>query len=533
MQALETYRHWLVGAFFGAYFLLGLWVLPDYGVGWDEPNQRNHGIVTVDYLNSKFGWYEGKFKPEADLLTYEFRHYGMLFQMACFAVERWLGLESFRENHLLRHYGVFLVFWLGSIAFYRWLLHRYRNWRWALLGTLLLVLSPRIFAHSFFNIKDSILLASYAFGSLTLWNFFEKRNWQTAVLHGLGSALAINARIVGVFLPAITLAWLALDFLLARQKWGHLRKNVPLLAVYAVSLSALTVLFWPYLWENPVGHLKEAFEVMGKYEWGGEVLIWGERFWARSSLPWWYAPSWILVTVPVLYTVLALSGMTRIVGGFFRRTRPWISFGWYADRERRFDAMALSLFLLPILIVIYKNSTLYDGWRQLHFVYPPFVALAMSGLAWWTQKLRPAVVWTITALCLAITAGHMIRIHPYQQASFNFLAGENRLMRFDQDYWGISYKQAYEELLRRDARECFTVYGLNFPAEANYYFLPDYARQHIRFLNGEDPDADYYLTNYRGHWDRDRYNRKKGPFKEELFAITVDGTKILGVYKLK
>ena len=35
----------------------------------------------------------------------------------------------------------------------------------------------------------------------------------------------------------------------------------------------------------------------------------------------------------------------------------------------------------------------------------------------------------------------MIKIHPYQYAYFNFLAGKDFNKKFEMDYWGLSYKE--------------------------------------------------------------------------------------------
>ena len=37
----------------------------------------------------------------------------------------------------------------------------------------------------------------------------------------------------------------------------------------------------------------------------------------------------------------------------------------------------------------------------------------------------------------------MIRDHPYQNVYFNLLAGSDKRHRFELDYWGLSYKEAW------------------------------------------------------------------------------------------
>ena len=44
------------------------------------------------------------------------------------------------------------------------------------------------------------------------------------------------------------------------------------------------------------------------------------------------------------------------------------------------DFVFLALSVGPILIVVLLDSVLYDGWRQIYFVYPALVLTAMRGL---------------------------------------------------------------------------------------------------------------------------------------------------------
>ena len=340
-----------------------------------------------------------------------------------------------REYYLVRHYAVFVLFWLGCIAFYRLLFAQTRSWKWALLGTLLLILSPRIFAHSFYNVKDAVFLSIFLFGIWTLWRFLEKPGVATALWHALSTAVLIDTRIVGVVLPAITFGWI-LIYALFPQKTGQNPKRLLLLfLLYIAATGPLLTALWPYLWEAPIAHFLEAFEVMGNFNWQGQVLLWNDWLEPHKQTPWHYVPSWMLVSTPVLNTLLFLTGLGLLIGKF-RLQR-------LADPEWRFALLGLSLYLLPLLVVIIKGSTLYDGWRQMFFLYPGFLIVALWALRvlYRREKLRR---WLqgILGISLLLILIQMIRIHPHQQVYLNVLAGDYRELRFEQDYWGLSYKQA-------------------------------------------------------------------------------------------
>jgi hypothetical protein len=43
------------------------------------------------------------------------------------------------------------------------------------------------------------------------------------------------------------------------------------------------------------------------------------------------------------------------------------------------DLIILGLFIIPIVTVITLDSELYDGWRQLYFIYTAIILIAVRG----------------------------------------------------------------------------------------------------------------------------------------------------------
>jgi hypothetical protein len=115
--------------------------------------------------------------------------------------------------------------------------------------------------------------------------------------------------------------------------------------------------------------------------------------------------------------------------------------------------LVLSTVLAPIGAAIVLRPVLYDGLRQFLFVLPPLAVLAGLGLdaiarAAWRRPKRLALA--LAGGSLALTAGEMWILHPYQSVYFNrtFGGGLPRAsQRFETDYWGSSYKEAVEWLI--------------------------------------------------------------------------------------
>jgi hypothetical protein len=97
---------------------------------------------------------------------------------------------------------------------------------------------------------------------------------------------------------------------------------------------------------------------------------------------------------------------------------------------------------------------MYNGVRHFVFVLPPFAVL--GGLAAGKLIERAANVGraTLALLITAIAIGvalpviDMVRLHPYEYASFNRVAGgvSGARTRYMLDYWGLALKQGAEAL---------------------------------------------------------------------------------------
>jgi len=529
--------------FFLAYLTLGITIYPDYGMSWDEALQREHGNVSARYVDHWYDYSEHKYSWQ-DLYEYPHRHYGVWYSTPMAWLEKYLELDNFRQYYHLRHLSVFLLFWLAGIFFYRILLKRFQHWSWALLGVSFLILSPRIFAHSFYNPKDLPLLALYVFSTCTLFKFWLKPSLGTGLLHGLACGMLISMRVVGLIMPMMTVFLIAADMLFNKILEPRWYKRYLLgMLIYLPSLAFFTVAFWPYLWECPWQNLMEAFGAMSQYGWEGKVLFAG-RFMYGDEVPWYYIPHWIGISTPLPYLFLLGVGIISLFPPLWTNIRRRRGKCLWAKDEERKDWAMLGLILAPVLAVIVQESIVYDGWRHLFFIYPCLVYLAVLGAYHiWQQRLhwvdyRQKSVGNIMVFVLVLSvvpvAWFMIKYHPFQNVYFNALKRGNQFGQYDLDYWGNSYKQGMEALLELDQSDTIKLAYQSHPATLNYRFLrPD---QQYRIELVEDwQQADYYISNYRTWAEGIKQARQRqGPYAGKLVhSIEVAGKPILGIYKVE
>lgn len=523
----SPHQRWLVPLFFVLLLAMGLLIYQDYGISIDEPVSRNNGLITLKHValkispawvaaNPEFGYFQ------TPLAEYQDRDYGVAFEATVTFLEKLFHLYETRDQYHFRHLCTFLVCWGGLIAFYQLAARRFNDWRIGLLATSWLVVSPRLFADFFYNDKDAVFMALFVISINTGVRMLLRPSAGRIGWHALACALTIDVRIMGVLLPLATFALLTWRGVVKEMNW---RQLLTVSMAYAVLTSGLIVLFWPYLWPSPLENFLTAFQNMKTFRWGGTVLYFGENV-SSLALPWHYAPVWISITTPILYLGAGLLGIIVVTWQIIQqRWRIW------QNEQQLQDVMFLGLFAGPLAAVIVMHSALYDGWRQLYFIYPAFLLLAVRGWVAVSQSISNRARWSrllygATALSLLVTAAQMVRDHPYQNVYFNWLVGPHVMQRFELDYWGLGYQEDLVYIAAHDPRQYINVYSpAPTPAYIARLMLPDKDRERLIMVDAPEK-ADYVITSYRGH-------PQPYPYPNEVYQIRADGRLIHSVFKLR
>jgi hypothetical protein len=258
-----------------------------------------------------------------------------------------------------------------------------------------------------------------------------------------------------------------------------------------------------------------------------------------GKLPWYYIPVWMGVTTPILYLVLFIVGtsatvrtfLTNLLGSNVSKARTL-----WANDDQLQDLLFLGLFLAPLLAVIVLHSVLYNGWRQMYFIYPAFALVAIRGLmALWslvkTKQFARRLFIVIVAGSMTYTGYWMVRWHPYQYLYFNVFAGQFA-KKFDVDYWAVAYRPLLEKVVGQDPQGKYSIFPVWWKWQISYFVstgaLPPQDRS--RIINDRSEDcSDYIITVPVGN--RKQYLEKK---EFELFdELKVDGQIIYTTFKRK
>ncbi len=513
---IEKSSNLIVVGFFVLFFVVGLSIYKDYGLSWDENSQwKNIGYVNVDFISHH--------NSDA-LLNSGDKYHGPAFEIVLIGIEKLFKLSDSRTIFLMRHFVTFLIFFISTIFFYLLALKIFKDKTLVLIGTLFYVLSPHIFAHAFYNSKDSVFLSFFTISIYTLIVFYEKRTVFWAFLFAAVSAFTIDIRIMGIIIPLIVILFVLLETIgLFNNKSKQKHKEI---LFYFIFLIPMIILFWPVLWLSPIHHFVEAFKEAFYYHWDIDVFYFGKTY-KSSELPWHYVPFWIGVSVPVLYSFLFLIGTLSLLKKGLTKPRIFL-------QSNQNQLIVLIWFFLPLLPIIFFKSIVFDTGRHLYFLHGGFVLISLFGLEAVYKKTKGKKIFyyffnLILFFSLLGAVKRMIELHPYQQMYFNLFAGKDMneiKKRFEMDYWGLSSREVLENILQKDSSERIKIFAENYPAKLNIKLFSEKQQKRIMYTDTAE-NANYFIADYRWHKGEDYL------YQKEFYSVVVGNAKIMTAFKVR
>ena len=501
LAALRRAPFWAQALALCALFAIaGVVVLDDYGIHWDEVTQRRIAIANVDYIIT------GDITDLSQAPDVSYRYYGVAYEMPLLLVERALGLQDTYYIYLMRHLAKHLLFIAGGF-FCGMLAYRTLGNRWiALLAMLMFLLHPRLYAHSFFNTRDVPFAALLLIALYLAHRAFRRDALGAFLLCGIVAGLAINLRVFALMLPPMILAMRAPDLWQAsgRAERKHILASV---GIFAAAALATAYIIHPYYWENPLRFV-EGIRVLAQHPNIISNLFMGEIY-PSDAVPWNFIPAWFAITAPPVALALGVIGCAAVC--WRGLSRPLAAL---REREIRFRIMLVGCIALPVTAAIVMQSNIYQGWRQMYFLWGPFCLLAAVGLhdianismgggIWkigarlpeWVRggRLRRTLAYGAAGVGLITTLTAVAALHPHQYVYFNALVDTKTpgalAKRYDMDYWLLSHHQLFKYLLARYPHDTLRVW---LDGNKAWRLLPQKDRERISRVSA--PDADFYLN---------------------------------------
>ena len=519
----------IVLIFFVLYFFLGLLCFKHYGFAFDEDIQRQIGESNLKYIINYFG-ISTISSPE---ILYP--HYGVSFEALALIIEKIFRVQDIHNQYLLRHFLIFLFSFIGVYFFFLLLFKRYRSIILSLIGCLLLILSPRFFAESFYNSKDIVFMYAFIISFYFSLLFLEKPKTKNTIFFALACAFLINIRVLGAILPLLVTIIFFIKYLRSDYK-----EFILYLFSYLFFLIIFTILMWPSLWSGPINGFINAFFIFKSYN----IEIYNYylgNYTNAKNIHWYYIPLWIFITTPPFILLLFFLGIVllikRVLGRLFSINNKDENKDLWRGSSELIDLISILSIILPISLTILLNSTLYNGWRHLYFVYPFLILISINPiyrLKITSQKLQKLSYLVIVVFCLYYSFWNL-KFHPFQYSYFNFLSGQKAHLNFDVDYWGLSNKYALEYIIKNNKYNSEKINVSNLSDTnliLNIKLLEKEKRAKINYV-GEFMKSDFLIDNNIFFKPSNKKRREILEHFDIFHQLIIDNVLITSIYRKK
>ena len=461
-----------------------------YGLSWDEPLFYDYGEA-VPYAYNPVNWFSGSFNIENSYGSSASDHANrgpayLILAAPFISLLKWLGLDSASAWHLTN----FLTFNLGVYLLYR-LASKWMSQESAFWAAALYTWQPLLWGHAFINPKDSVFMTFFIASIYSGFGMVENLAKEEYItFRKIFKIVLIPALILGFTISVRILAPLAglivvLYAMLILKKGFLTRSSLITLTFFGLLAFLFMVLFWPYLWVNPLTQFRQVLQVASEHPASIQVLFSGELY-PAYDLPRVYLPKLLALTLTEPALLLSMLG---ILLSFWKREN-WKPL-----------SLILLWFLVPFLYVVLSRPPLSDNFRHFLFILPPifiFAGLAIDSILGWLRSKWLLAIFAALILAPGIYKGALL--HPYEYTYYNNLASKVN-GNYETDYWLTCYREAVLELGKAVPT------GTQLYVRREAYIAAYYAEANItiRDFRTEQKDmksGDYYLVNTRANEDR-------------------------------
>lgn len=547
-----------VGAIFTLYFFFNIYLLPHYGMSWDEPFHYLRGQIYLQYLMTGNG---DKFNDVSNLSIYqnfdlllegEVVNYsylsknddghpplnGILAALSNRVFYQELGvLDDIESYHL---FVVFIGVFAVALVFF-WTRKIYGLFA-GIVSSLSIAFYPLFFAESHFNIKDPIEASFYAATLLFFYNGVTQNNWKSIIISSVFAGFALSTKF-NIFFAFFTIfLWLVIYKFkeIITFKLSLSRKLILGFIFFPIIAFGILYASWPFLWSDPINNLLKIF---GYYKEIGYTITYQPESYLMFGKINTYAAQLILYTTPIVILIFFVFGVLySLTKGFKEKNKT--------------SLFILFWLLIPFFRVSLPGAGIYGGVRQI-MEYIPAMAI-LSGIG---AKYLIEIVSNIMSKALKIKALHrkslivttlyvisilsflpitlkLISIHPNENVYFNpLIGGLKGAAEKNYPYWGLnlgsSYKQGID-WINKNAEKNASVALVLGTAEN----IPKISfREDLIFYNGAwsgtERKGEYLIEAVFNGWIREWYHA--GEYVDQIlkpvYEVKVDDVAILKVWK--
>jgi 4-amino-4-deoxy-L-arabinose transferase-like glycosyltransferase len=408
----------------------------------------------------------------------------------------------------------------------------------ALVAALCMLLMPRALFHEGIACFDAPIMTLWFATIYAYWRCLDGRKWpwQVGVVFGLALATKHNA----LLLPFAIGAHYAVVGYRAGKWRGLVLHRWRVLVSIGVLGPLLLLLAWPWLWLDPIGHVRKWLEFhMSHVHYNFEYL--GHNLNA-PPFPWHVAIVTTLFTVPIGTVVAALMG----AGVWIARWRR----GTSADLERA-PALLLGLSAVASMGPFVLGSTPIFGAEKHWMPALPTICIAAGVGTVWAARLGGEYLASIKGigadlaqrLALSIVVGSVVlasatetvAAQPYALTWYNALAGGaagGADLGMNRQYWGVAARGALPFISLQPPGRVYThdaspAWGWYIRLGILPRIFPDAGHEAAGIAASQ-----YALVVHEKHFNRHDYMIWKSyGTVQPVFVVRAGGVPVVSVYK--
>ena len=427
----------LTGGILLALAVSALFTFRDYAISNDEGVQHHYGELIIAYYRTGFA--------ARDLFTFQNLYlYGGLFDIIAVALAHVTSVDPYDLRHILC-----AMTGIGGIAASAATARLIAGPRAGLIATVALTLCGAWYGAMFNHTKDIPFAAAMMGATLLLVRnarALPAPRGSDVAAFGLFAGAALGERSLGLLL----FVYLALAIILylpwrdGGRACVHLAVRSALRTFPGLALAYIVmILAWPWAALLPLNPIRGLF-AFSEFHYSIRTIFAGQTY-QMANVPRIYVPCYVLIRLPLITLVGALLAVIPLFLRAFERD---------GKQQWRDIAIILLAVIVPLASEVAFHGPAFTGMRHFLFVLPPIATLAGVGFSRLLDALESGrqlafgAAVTLISACFLWEGALLVRLHPYENLSYNALVGglEGAFRRYDMDYWFNSMPEAIHRL---------------------------------------------------------------------------------------
>ena len=427
----------LTGGILLALAVSALFTFRDYAISNDEGVQHHYGELIIAYYRTGFA--------ARDLFTFQNLYlYGGLFDIIAVALAHVTSVDPYDLRHILC-----AMTGIGGIAASAATARLIAGPRAGLIATVALTSCGAWYGAMFNHTKDIPFAAAMMGATLLLVRnarALPAPRGSDVAAFGLFAGAALGERSLGLLL----FVYLALAIILylpwrdGGRACAHLAVRSALRTFPGLALAYIVmILAWPWAALLPLNPIRGLF-AFSEFHYSIRTIFAGQTY-QMANVPRIYVPCYVLIRLPLITLAGALLAVIPLFLRAFERD---------GKQQWRDIAIILLAVIVPLASEVAFHGPAFTGMRHFLFVLPPIATLAGVGFSRLLDALESrrqlalGAAVTLISACFLWEGALLVRLHPYENLSYNALVGglEGAFRRYDMDYWFNSMPEAIHRL---------------------------------------------------------------------------------------